>query len=63
MGRLVRIPSDFEGSTDVGINAAHPRAPHILPPVTAVIAFLRNLSTDAGMVDANDCPRIGAMIG
>lgn len=45
-GDLVRVLPDWEGSTDVGIYAVHPRAPAVLPAVTAFIAFLRETLAD-----------------
>ncbi|MBN8839735.1 MAG: LysR family transcriptional regulator [Sphingomonadales bacterium] len=45
-GELVRVLPDWEGSADVGIYAVHPRAPSVLPAVTAFIAFLRETLAD-----------------
>jgi DNA-binding transcriptional LysR family regulator len=40
-GALRRVLPDWEGTTDVGIYAVHPRAPLVPPAVMAFVAFLR----------------------
>lgn len=51
-GRLVRILPDYEGSSDVGIYAVHPRTSLIAPNVVAMIDYLKQLFTPAPPWDA-----------
>jgi DNA-binding transcriptional LysR family regulator len=46
-GRLVRILPDYEGSSDVGIYAVHPRTSLIAPNVVAMIDYLTRLYAPA----------------